>query len=154
MRRATPPEQVQAHTLVNRAVHRGELVRPECCQSCGERASRIHGHHDDYSQPLAVVWLCSVCHTKVHRGEALTVQPVVSAPKLEQRPENALPVGSRVCQCAACLEYFSSPAAFDKHRSGDMDRRRCLTPDEMRAAGMLHNERGRWISSVNTRSFA
>ena len=32
----------------------------------------LHGHHEDYSQPLEVVWLCAPCHGLRHRtGAAL-----------------------------------------------------------------------------------
>ncbi len=58
------------------------------------------------------------------------------------------------CQCAGppfagCGEYFNSTAAFDRHRAGSYSpmQRRCLTPDEMRAAGMSRNEAGFWITA-------
>lgn len=59
-----------------------------------------------------------------------------------------LTVGSNLCQCGACGEYFRSPSAFDKHRTGDQEARRCLTPDEMRAAGMVVNEAGFWVGQA------
>jgi hypothetical protein len=55
--------------------------------------------------------------------------------------------------CSACRTDFASVAAFDKHRTGkheydfDFDHpdgRRCLAPDEMLAAGMELDPRGRW----------
>ncbi len=60
--------------------------------------------------------------------------------------QGPLPVGSNICRCGGCGETFNSVGAFDSHRSGDMDQRHCLTPEAMRAAGMLLNERGRWIT--------
>ena len=53
------------------------------------------------------------------------------------------------CQCAGCGLYFRSAHAFDKHRTGrhGIDRR-CRTEDEMRAAGMVQNERGIWVSAA------
>jgi len=54
--------------------------------------------------------------------------------------------GSGVCQCAACGAFFRSPFAFDRHRTGQIEARRCLTPGEMRAAGMSRNARGLWIT--------
>jgi hypothetical protein len=70
-------EKALARRLVRDAVARGELV-PECCEDCGLDADvkwddgrrRIHAHHDDYSQPLEVRWLCSVCHGIEHRKVA------------------------------------------------------------------------------------
>ena len=49
-------------------------------------------------------------------------------------------------QCQGCKQYFNSNVAFDKHRRGKFGvDRRCLTPDEMRAKGMLINHAGFWI---------
>jgi len=61
--------------------------------------------------------------------------------------------------CPTCGERFRSSRAFDMHRVGEYGRigpnsqylparRRCLTADEMRAAGMLRNRRGLWITKA------
>ena len=50
-------------------------------------------------------------------------------------------------QCASCKEFFNSIGAFEKHRTGKMDSRRCLTPDEMTKKGMSINHRGFWIGT-------
>jgi hypothetical protein len=52
--------------------------------------------------------------------------------------------GSPVCACPSCGERFTRVYAFDRHRVGEPDHRRCLTPDEMRAKGMGQNSRGEW----------
>lgn len=50
-------------------------------------------------------------------------------------------------QCQSCKEYFNSNTAFDKHRTGEHGRnRRCRTPQEMTALGMLVNSAGFWIT--------
>jgi hypothetical protein len=56
---------LRAHSAVSYAVSRGGLVRPDACSDCGLEG-RIHGHHEDYSKPLDVVWLCPRCHKKRH----------------------------------------------------------------------------------------
>jgi len=56
-----------AHILVRNYVRSGRLERPEKCSSCGICSTRIHGHHNDYSSPLDVTWLCSKCHTTWHK---------------------------------------------------------------------------------------
>lgn len=62
------PEKTQARFLVQRAVSNGKLVKPECCEDCGKTVPKrgLHGHHEDYSKPLDVEWLCPACHTKRH----------------------------------------------------------------------------------------
>ena len=52
--------------LVKRAIGSGALVRPETCQDCGKHHAYIDAHHEDYSKPLAVIWLCKSCHKLRH----------------------------------------------------------------------------------------
>ena len=54
----------KARELVSRAVRKGALS-PAPCLVCG--ASPAHAHHEDYSRPLDVVWLCPVHHGARHR---------------------------------------------------------------------------------------
>ena len=62
------PEKHRAHQLVRNAINRGDLVRPSVCESCDQNGY-IEGHHDDYSQPLVVRWLCAACHKQHHAQE-------------------------------------------------------------------------------------
>lgn len=62
--RAKYPERYVAHTLVNLAVKSGQLLK-QPCERCG--IHKVHGHHEDYSKPLEVVWLCAACHKLRHR---------------------------------------------------------------------------------------
>ncbi|ADC45141.1 hypothetical protein Rmet_6534 [Cupriavidus metallidurans CH34] len=48
-------------------------------------------------------------------------------------------------QCPTCRLYFNSTSAFDKHRVGTWDDRRCLTVPEMEALGMAINKAGFWV---------
>lgn len=59
------PEHRAAQKVVNTAVRVGQLVRPGVCSRCG-KACKPNGHHEDYSKPLDVVWLCNRCHADVH----------------------------------------------------------------------------------------
>lgn len=65
-----------AHDAVFRAIRRGDLVRQNC-EKCGK--SNTHAHHEDYSRPLDVRWLCPECHAEIHFG------PVV--PKAAAAPQ-------------------------------------------------------------------
>jgi len=50
-------------------------------------------------------------------------------------------------QCQGCKQYFNSNTAFDMHRTGEHGvNRRCRTPQEMTALGMLVNDAGFWIT--------
>src|SRR4051812_26186703 len=53
------PDRYAAHNAVAYAVRTGAITK-EPCEVCGE--IRAHGHHDDYTKPLEVRWLCAAHH--------------------------------------------------------------------------------------------
>lgn len=58
-------EKRACHVILGNAVRDGRIVRPDCCSMCGA-GGRIHGHHEDYTKPLDVVWVCPKCHAAIH----------------------------------------------------------------------------------------
>jgi hypothetical protein len=62
---AANPEKRAAHKVVENAIRAGRLAR-NACERCGTDA-QVHAHHDDYSRPLDVRWLCPVHHRDRHR---------------------------------------------------------------------------------------
>jgi hypothetical protein len=56
----------KARRAVRTAIASGRLVRIPC-ESCG--CEPTQAHHDDYSKPLDVRWLCPPCH-RVHHAKA------------------------------------------------------------------------------------
>ena len=61
------PAKVKARQTVNNAVRDGRLTRPDTCKSC-KKEKFVQGHHEDYSKPLDVDWLCLECHRKLERA--------------------------------------------------------------------------------------
>jgi hypothetical protein len=64
------------------AVTHGKVERQTACQRCGvedsaELAGRgyriLDAHHEDYSRPLDVVYLCRSCHRRRHRSRNQSV---------------------------------------------------------------------------------
>jgi hypothetical protein len=51
------------HGVVAKALREGVLYRMPC-EICGE--IKVHAHHDDSSDPLAVKWLCPTHHRQLH----------------------------------------------------------------------------------------
>lgn len=62
----TRAEKRKAKQLFDYAVKCGKFSKPTNCQDCNKPHSRLHGHHEDYSKPYDVVWLCPSCHKKRH----------------------------------------------------------------------------------------
>jgi hypothetical protein len=56
-----------ARVKIRQLVRRGK-VTPDPCARCGS-ADRIEAHHEDYTKPLDVVWLCQSCHVREHHKE-------------------------------------------------------------------------------------
>lgn len=69
--RARNRTKVNARQMVYIAVRDGRLTRT-ACEVCG--AEKVEGHHEDYSKPLDVRWLCVVHHPRPKGETTLEVQ--------------------------------------------------------------------------------
>jgi hypothetical protein len=58
------PEKAKARYAVNNAIRDGLLIR-KSCERCADPKSEAH--HDDYSKPLEVTWLCNKHHRERHK---------------------------------------------------------------------------------------
>lgn len=70
--RSRHPQKYAARTAVGNAIRDGYLHRQPCAV-CGTETN-VEAHHDDYSKPLDVVWLCTTHHAARHA--ALHLGPI------------------------------------------------------------------------------
>jgi ribosomal protein S27AE len=61
------PEKRAAHKAVEYHKLIGNLKQQDC-EVCGRQ--NTHAHHDDYSKPLDVRWLCPACHKREHSSHS------------------------------------------------------------------------------------
>lgn len=60
------PLKYAAHIVTQNRIRNGKLKPAESCSVCNSTES-IEAHHDDYTKPLEVRWLCVKCHKEWHR---------------------------------------------------------------------------------------
>lgn len=58
------PEKTRARNMVRNAIRDGRLYKKPC-ERCGQKDD-VEAHHDDYSKPLEVIWLCVKHHAERH----------------------------------------------------------------------------------------
>lgn len=63
LKRQKDPVANLARNKLNRAVRLGRIQR-DICRVCGDKT--VQGHHEDYSKPLEVIWLCGYHHRGLH----------------------------------------------------------------------------------------
>lgn len=61
-------DKVKARSKLNYFVCKGIIKRPEACERC-RKSAKVEGHHNDYSKPLVVEWLCKECHYVTYHPE-------------------------------------------------------------------------------------
>lgn len=86
---ASEYEKVTARNAFHYAVHHGKVERPASCQKCGaeegaeEGPASLDAHHEDYANPLDVVYLCRSCHRRRHalRNQAVPIDEWLRQPE-------------------------------------------------------------------------
>lgn len=56
--------QNNAHKATHKAIKQGELIKGPC-EICGT-TNNVNGHHDNYTKPLEIRWLCVRHHMALH----------------------------------------------------------------------------------------
>lgn len=100
--------QEKARSAVAIAVENGTLQRAGYCSQCGSQR-KIQGHHEDYSQPLVVEWLCQHCHVVRHR------QPSLKTPR--EVENGACPCG--YLRCKARVDYTTGERFYWPNETSD-----------------------------------
>ena len=59
------PHKKAARKEVYKAIMRGDMEKLPCVD-CG--TAKAQAHHEDYTRPLDVTWLCAACHGRRHYG--------------------------------------------------------------------------------------
>jgi hypothetical protein len=59
------PVKKSCHSKLGWAVRSGKIIRSTECENC-DRSGYVEAHHEDYSKPLDVIWLCRSCHFTRH----------------------------------------------------------------------------------------
>lgn len=59
------PEKRRARRIIEWEIKKG-TVQKQPCEKCG-LLNNVHAHHEDYSKPLEVVWLCVKHHQERHK---------------------------------------------------------------------------------------
>lgn len=52
-----------SHVAVASAIRRGILIRPTCCENCGEEKP-LDAHHEDHRRALDAKFWCRACHAR------------------------------------------------------------------------------------------
>lgn len=82
------PEKFAARTAVRAALRKGSIIRQDC-EQCG--SSRSEAHHNDYSKPLDIRWLCRPHHRVLHWKPADTPLLQLLASRWDEQSTAATP---------------------------------------------------------------
>lgn len=61
-------EKCRAQDAVKVALRANQLNKADTCSKCGS-SRNIQAHHEDYTKPLDIVWLCASCHKQLHMSK-------------------------------------------------------------------------------------
>lgn len=112
------PERQYARRCIERAIKSGQMAKPLCCEQCGNEPQskrRLQAHHEDYSQPLVVQWLCSRCHGLKHRLPPAPKVPDHLRNLPHDVPPNCPTCGTFMRRLGPAPEFTCSKGCGDVH---------------------------------------
>ena len=92
------PEREKARRMTLQAIRNGSLVR-QPCEKC-TAIEKVEAHHDDYSKPLDIRWLCSACHDAHHTEERRLERARRAATKARDRKAEKQSAANRIAPVA------------------------------------------------------
>ncbi len=70
---------INTHSKVKYEIKMGRMKRPKVCSNKGKYCTpTIEGHHDDYSKPFDVRWLCHRCHMEHHSQIKMRAKKIIN----------------------------------------------------------------------------
>lgn len=126
--RARDKKKTLARGIIRQLIYFGRLSRGSC--SCCGRPD-AEAHHEDYSKPRVIVWLCRQHHADVHSGKLL-VRPewrVFIPPQkadCSNRQTGPKPAAALSSQCRYGHEYTDENTRLRTRNDGLVERV-CLT---------------------------
>jgi hypothetical protein len=69
------PEKCKARQLVKNAIKSGKILRGKCVICNSENAE---AHHEDYTKPLEIIWVCKTHHKEFHDGKITLPREVMT----------------------------------------------------------------------------
>jgi len=60
--------------MSNNLLKKGQIIRTNQCffyWCLGKKNHKLQMHHEDYTKPDWIIWLCGSCHHKYHAGSIL-----------------------------------------------------------------------------------
>jgi hypothetical protein len=98
------PERYTAKLLVKAALLKKQITKPERCSYCG-KVGKVIAHHENYYEPLKVIWLCALCHWCRHRGNGYYEMPYIRVRKNQWLCYNCHKTNStKYNKCCRCGE--------------------------------------------------
>lgn len=67
------------HSRTDNCIHK-HWLRPDCCSVCWLKHNRIVAHHPNYLKWYEVVFVCPICHSKIHLWKIQCPKPIKLLP--------------------------------------------------------------------------